>query len=141
LNQNLYLGIFNITTNGTYTISVEGMLALAGEMAVLIAVNASVPVVCTVPIPCRGWSDAVTGLSGLGIAMLLGKMLVPIHIFYADPFAAVTSGEVGNVLTANEAEIAVVTKSCTFRAVFLTVRAYSGALLTGAAVLTHQNTF
>jgi hypothetical protein len=73
--------------------------------------------------------------------MLLGKMLVPIHIFYADPFAAVTSGEVGNVLTANEAEIAVVTKSCTFRAVFLTVRAYSGALLTGAAVLTHQNTF
>ena len=109
LDDDLDLRVAHITANGTYAVCVKGMRALTREMTVLIAVNASVPVVCTVPIPCRGGSDAVTGLSGLGIAMLLGKMLVPIHIFYADPFAAVTSGEVGNVLTANEAEIAVVT--------------------------------
>ena len=73
--------------------------------------------------------------------MLLGKMLIPVGTFHANPFATVTARKIGNVLTANQAKVAVVTKSCTFRAVFLTVRAYSGALLTGAAILTHQNTF
>ena len=73
--------------------------------------------------------------------MLLGKMLIPIGTFHANPFATVTARKIGNVLTANQAKVAVVTQSYTFRAVFLTVRAYSGALLTGAAILTHQNTF
>ena len=41
--------------------------------------------------------------------MLIGQMLVPIRAFHADPFAAVTTRKIGNVLTANEAEIAVVT--------------------------------
>ena len=69
--------------------------------------------------------------------MLIGKMLIPIHIFYADPFATVTARKIGNVLTANQAKVAVVTQSYTFRAVFLAVGAYSGALLAGTAILTH----
>ena len=73
--------------------------------------------------------------------MLLGKMLIPIGTFHANPFATVTARKIRNVLTANKAEAAVITQSYALRAIFLTVRAYSGALLTGAAVLTHQNTF
>ena len=77
----------------------------------------------------------------VGIGMLLSKMLVPIHAFHTDPLAAVTAREVGDVLTANQTETAVVTEAHALGAVFLAVGADDGALLAGAAILTHQHAF
>ena len=66
-------------------------------------------------------------------------MLVPIGAFHANPFAAVATGVVSNILTANQAEIAVVTEARALRAVFLAVGADVRAILAGTAILTNQN--
>ena len=47
------------------------------------------------------------------IGVHLGKMLVPISMFYANPFTAITAGIVGKILTTNQAEITMITKPYT----------------------------
>jgi hypothetical protein len=138
LDKNLDFRILHITANGTDTIPIEGMLASVGKMRIVITINAFVPVVGRIPIPRRRRSDGMTDLFSIG--MHLGKMLVPIRVFHTDPFTAITAGIVGKVLTTNQAEVAVITKPCTLRAVLLTVGADVRAFLAGTAILANQNT-
>jgi hypothetical protein len=72
--------------------------------------------------------------------MLCGKMFVPLAAFYANPFTAIAAGIVGKILTTNQAEVAIITKPCTLRAVLLTVGADVRAFLAGTAILANQNT-
>ena len=139
LDNDLDFRILHVTANGTDVVPVEGVLTLAGQMGVITAVSATVPMVGGIPIPGGNGSNGMTALSGLGIRMLIGKMLVPIRAFYAHPFAAVATGVVSNILTANQAEIAVVTEAGALRAVFLAVGADVRAILAGTAVLANQN--
>ena len=140
LDQDLDLRILHVTANGTASIPVKGVLALACEMHVVTAVSAVVPVVGGIPIPCRHRSDTMTVLFGVGIVMLISKMLVPIHVFHANPLAAVTSRKIRNILTANQAEVAVITDARTLGAVFLAVGADNRTILAGTAVLADQHT-
>jgi len=87
------------------------MLATVGEVYIVITVDAFVPVVGRIPIPSRRGADGMTGLFSIG--MHLGKMLVPISMFYANPFTAITAGIVGKILTTNQAEITIIANSCT----------------------------
>ena len=139
LDEDLDLRILHITANSTDAVPVEGVLTLAGQMDVITAVSATVPMVGGIPVPGGNGSDGMTALSGLGIRMLIGKMLVPIRVFHADPFAAIAAGIVGEILAANQAETTLITKACALRAVLLTVGADVRATLAGAAVLTNQN--
>lgn len=137
LDEDLDFRILHVTANSTHAVPVEGMLATVGEMRILITVNAFVPMVGRIPIPRRSGSDGMTNRFGIG--MYLGKMLVPIRVFHTDPFAAIAAGIVGKVLTANQAETTLITKTCALRAVLLTVGTDVRAVLAGAAVLTNQN--
>ncbi len=87
------------------------MFATVGEMYIVITVNAFVPVIGRIPIPSRRGADGMTDLFSIGVH--LGKMLVPISMFYANPFTAITTGIVGKVFATNQAEITIIANSCT----------------------------